>query len=161
MWLQAIWSHSVEAMMASWTTACQWWLQMQRSCRAHTMTSPLRILRSAEHPAQAWMPMFSASWLTLWRSWVWNGLPQGNRPIATWMNDSCRGTTILAPLLNHWFILSALHKPMAVQLHCVIKKRLHYRRKRSFPLSVLIIRSTRSLAQGTEVMLVTEYVLPY
>ncbi len=26
------------------------------------------------------------------------------------------------PLPSHWFIFNALHKPMAVQLHCVIKK---------------------------------------
>jgi len=39
-----------------------------------------------------------------------------------------------APLLSHWFIYNALHKPMAMQLHCVIKKSLQYHRKMSFPL---------------------------
>ena len=43
---------------------------------------------------------------------------------------------------------------MAVQLHCVIEKRLQYRGKKElFP-----IRSTRSVSQGTEVTFVTEYV---
>ncbi len=58
---------------ARWTTACHWRLQMRRSCRARTTTPPSCILRSPVHPAQAWMPIFSASCLTLWRSWVWNG----------------------------------------------------------------------------------------
>ncbi len=40
------------------------------------------------YPAQAWTPIFSASCLTLWRR-VWNGLPQRNRSVATWMNGSC------------------------------------------------------------------------
>ncbi len=30
------------------------------------------------HPAQAWTPNFS--WLTLWRNWVWNGLPRETIP---------------------------------------------------------------------------------
>ncbi len=41
------------------------------------------------HPAQAWTPIFSTSCLTLWRSWVWNSLPQRNRPVATWIKVSC------------------------------------------------------------------------
>ncbi len=40
---------------------------------------------------------FSASCLTLWRSWVWNGLPQRNCPIAAWMNGSCQGTARAQP----------------------------------------------------------------
>ncbi len=39
--LRAIWSHSVEAMMARWMTACHWRLQMRRCCRAHIMVSSL------------------------------------------------------------------------------------------------------------------------
>ncbi len=33
--------------------------------------------------------IFSTSCLTLWRSWVWNSLPQRNRPVATWIKVSC------------------------------------------------------------------------
>ncbi len=96
--LRAIWSHSVEAMTANWTTACHWRLQMPRSCRAHTTTPPPHSLRSPANQAQAWTPIFSASCLTLWRSWVWNGLPQRNCPAAAWMNGSCRGA--IRPLDN-------------------------------------------------------------
>ncbi len=46
-------------------------------------------LRSPAHPAQAWTPIFSTSYLMLWRSWVWSGLLQRNRPVAAWMNGSC------------------------------------------------------------------------
>ncbi len=68
-------------------------MQMQRSCRARTTTPPPRILHSPAHLSQAWTPIFSASCLMLWRSWVWNGLPQRNRPIDAWkwMNGSCQG----------------------------------------------------------------------
>ncbi len=55
-------------------------------------------LHSPAHLAQAWAPIFSASCLTLWRSWVWNGLPQRNRPVAAWMNGSCQGAA--RPLVN-------------------------------------------------------------
>ncbi len=72
LWLRAIWSHSEEAITARWMTACHW-----------------RLRRS-------WI--FSTSCLTLWRSWVWNGLPQMKRPVAAWMNGSCRGTA--KPLVN-------------------------------------------------------------
>ncbi len=41
---------------------------------------------------------------------------------------------------------------MAMQLHCVIKKSLQYRRKSS------LLPSTHSVSQGTEVTLVTKYV---
>ncbi len=42
LWLRVIWSHSVEAMTARWTTACHWWLQMRRSCQAQIKaTAPL------------------------------------------------------------------------------------------------------------------------
>ncbi len=34
------------------------------------------ILRSPAHPAHAWTPIFSASCLMMWRSWVWNGFPK-------------------------------------------------------------------------------------
>ncbi len=34
----------------------------------------------------------------LWRSWVWNGLPQKNCPVAFWMNGYCRCT--VSPLDN-------------------------------------------------------------
>ncbi len=71
---------------------------MQRSCWARTTYPPPCILRSPAHPAQAWKPIFSASCLTLWRSWLWNGLPLRNRPVAAWMNGSCRGTA--RPLFN-------------------------------------------------------------
>ncbi len=37
--LRANWSHSGRAIMARWTTACHWRLQMGRSCRACTTTS--------------------------------------------------------------------------------------------------------------------------
>ncbi len=47
---------------------------------------------------QAWMPIFSASCITLWKSWVWNGLPQRNLPVASWINGSCRGA--VRPLDN-------------------------------------------------------------
>ncbi len=50
------------------------------------------------YPAQAWTPIFSASCLTLWRR-VWNGLPQRNRSVATWMNGSCRSAA--RPLVNN------------------------------------------------------------
>ncbi len=50
------------------------------------------------YPAQAWTPIFSASCLMLWRR-VWNGLPQRNRSVATWMNGSCRSTA--RPLINN------------------------------------------------------------
>ncbi len=102
--LRAIWHRSVGVMTASWTTACHWRLQMPRSCRARTMTPPPRSLRSPMHPAQAWTPIFSASGLTLWRNWAWNGIPQRSRPIAAWINGSCRG--IVRPLdnkLHHYF----------------------------------------------------------
>ncbi len=49
--LQAIWSHSVGALRARWTTTCHWRLQMQRSCRARTTTPPPCILHSPAHPA--------------------------------------------------------------------------------------------------------------
>ncbi len=39
------------------------------------------------------------------------------------------------PLPRPWFIFSVLHKPMAVQLLCIIKKRLQYREKKEFPLA--------------------------
>ncbi len=84
--------------MASWTTACHWRLQRQRSCWARTTTPPPRSLRSPAHPAQAWMPIFSTSCLMLWRSWVWNGLPQKNRPVAAWMNGYCQRA--VSPLDN-------------------------------------------------------------
>ncbi len=79
-------------------TACHWRLQMPRSCRARTMTLPPRSLRSPAHPAQAWTPIFSVSCLTLWRSWVWNGLPHRNHPVGAWMSGSCRGA--VRPLDN-------------------------------------------------------------
>ncbi len=50
------------------------------------------------HTTQAWTPIFSTSFLTLWRSWVWNGLPQMKRPVAAWMNGSCQGAA--KPLVN-------------------------------------------------------------
>ncbi len=71
---------------------------MRRSCRACSTTPPPWILHSPAHPAQAWTPIFSASCLTLWRSWVWIGLPQRNHPLAAWMNGSFRGRT--RPLIN-------------------------------------------------------------
>ncbi len=83
--------------MASWTTACHWRLQMPRMSGSYNDPAP-RILRSPTHPAQAWTPIFSASCLTLWRSLVWNGIHQGNRPVAAWMNGSCRGA--VRPLDN-------------------------------------------------------------
>ncbi len=49
-------------------------------------------LHPAQHSASSLRMDFSASCLTLWRSWVWNGLPQRNCPIAAWMNGSCQGT---------------------------------------------------------------------
>jgi len=67
----------------SWTTACHWRLHMPRSWGARTMTPPLAFCA-----AQCIQP---ASCLMLWRSWVWNGLPQRNRPVAAWMNGPCRG----------------------------------------------------------------------
>ncbi len=63
--LRAIWSHSVEAMMVIWMTACHWRLQMWSSGRGRTTTPPPCILRIPAHPAQAWTPIFSASSLTL------------------------------------------------------------------------------------------------
>ncbi len=36
--------------------------------------------------------------LTLWRSWVWNGLPHRNHPVGAWMSGSCRGA--VRPLDN-------------------------------------------------------------
>ncbi len=39
------------------------------------------------------MPIFSASCITLWRSWVWNGLPQRNRTrsrLTEWFLPGCR-----------------------------------------------------------------------
>ncbi len=60
------------------------------------------------------------------------------------------GCVALLPPLVY---LQPLHKPMVVQLHCVIKKkRLQYWRKRSLP-------HTRSVSQGTEVTLVIKYVM--
>ncbi len=50
------------------------------------------------HPAQQWTSIFSASCLRLWRSWVWNGLPQRNLPVAVWMNGPCGGA--VRPLDN-------------------------------------------------------------
>ncbi len=38
-------------------------------------------------------------------------------------------------LPSHWLIFSALHKPMAVQLHCPIKKKASVSLKKEFPLS--------------------------
>ncbi len=38
--LQAILSHLVEAITATWTTACHWRLQMRRSCQARLTTPP-------------------------------------------------------------------------------------------------------------------------
>ncbi len=96
--LRAILSHLVEAITATWTTACHWRLQMRRSCRARLTTPPTCSLRSPAHPAQAWTPIFSASCLMLWKSWVWIGLLQRNRPVAAWMNGSCRGT--VRPMVN-------------------------------------------------------------
>ncbi len=49
-------------------------------------------------------------------------------------------------------------EPMAVQLHCTIKKRASVSEKKEFPLAYLIKCSTRYLSLGTEVTLVTEYV---
>ncbi len=93
-------------------TACHWWLQMRRSVQARTTTPPPYILRSPVHPARAWMPIFSASCLMLWKSWVWNGLPQRNRPVAAWKKDSCRD--ISRPLVNehlHSFQRSTMRSP--------------------------------------------------
>ncbi len=36
--------------------------------------------------------------LTLWRSWVWNGLPHRNHPVGAWMSGSCLGA--IRPLDN-------------------------------------------------------------
>ncbi len=77
------------------------WAQITRSWQAYTTTPPPPSLRSSVHPAQTWMPIFSASCLALWRSWVWNGLPQRNRPVATWMTGSCRGAA--RPLVNELY----------------------------------------------------------
>ncbi len=96
--LWAIWSHSVEAMTARCTNVCHWRLQMRRSCWARITPPPPCSLHSPANPAQPWMPIFSASCLMLWRSWVWNGLLQWNRPVATWMNGSCQGAA--RPLIN-------------------------------------------------------------
>ncbi len=84
--------------MARWTTACHWRLQMRRNCRVRTTTPAPCNLCSPAYSAQAWTPIFSASCLTLWRSWVWNGLSQRNSPVAAWMNGSCR--SIARPLVN-------------------------------------------------------------
>ncbi len=56
------------------------------------------ILRSPAHPAQVWTLFFSATCLTLWRSWIWNGLPQRNHPVAALMNGFCRSAA--RPLIN-------------------------------------------------------------
>ncbi|ROL42260.1 CD151 antigen [Anabarilius grahami] len=54
---------------------------------------------------------------------------------------------------RHWFNDLSMSEPMTVQLHCVIEKGFSNGEKgRLFP-----IRSTRSVSQGTEVTLVTEY----
>ncbi len=50
------------------------------------------------HPAQEWTSIFSVSCLRLWRSWVWNGLPKRNLPVAAWINGFCRGN--IRPLDN-------------------------------------------------------------
>ncbi len=49
-----------------------------------------------------------------------------------------------------------LHKPMDVQLHCVIKKGFSWRGKKEFFPYKHIRHSTRSISQGTEVKIVTE-----
>ncbi len=56
LWLRAIWSRSVGAMTASWTTARHWQLQIPRSWRALTTTPPPRCLCSPAHPAQRIQP---------------------------------------------------------------------------------------------------------
>ncbi len=47
---------------------------------------------------------------------------------------------------------------MDVQFHCVIIKRLQLKRKKSFFPYKRLRCSTRSISQGTEVTIVTEYV---
>ncbi len=71
-------------MTARWTTACHWRLQIQQ---------PLPLAVSAAQRIQPKHGCQSFPCLMLWRSWVWNGLPQGNCPVAAWMNVSCRGAT--------------------------------------------------------------------
>ncbi len=119
-----------------WTTACHWQLQKRRSCRARTMIQPPCILRSPAHQAQAWTPIFSASCLTLWRR-VWNGLPQRNRSVATWMNGSCQSAA--RPLVNN------LHHSSQRSTMKSLNRGMHPTRPAYVPL--LPLPSLRSKAQ--------------
>ncbi len=75
-------------------------------------TPPPCILRSPAHPAQAWTPIFSMSCLMLRGSWIWNGLPQRNHPVASWMNGFCRcAARTLVNELRHSPQRSTLRSP--------------------------------------------------
>ncbi len=51
-----------------------------------------------------------------------------------------------------------LHEPMDVQFHCVIIKRLQLKSKKKKFSYKSLRRSTRSISQGTEVTIETEYI---
>ncbi len=65
------------------------------------------------------------------------------------------GSRAAAEPLARFFVL---HKPMDMQLHCVIIKRLQLKRKKLFFPYKRLRRSTCSISQGTEVTIVTERV---